>query len=217
MIICIFLSGYLLSISSLDKGSAFISFPMFIVLIISIGWITGAFKEVEIPKPIAYRERSLPETVAKDISELFRIGESSIHIFSGRADHRVYSKEAYLGALKDKIQKDVEIKLILEEEIDQHSFEIIDLIKKGKIECHRLTREKSRKHFVVVDGLHVRIEEKHNFELGEREFEPRAYIKYSAMYLGNKAEKRFQELWEKSKPFEKLSILTHSQIYVLGP
>jgi hypothetical protein len=69
------------------------------------------------------------------------------------------------------------------------------LWREGKVQLWRL-EERPRSHFAVVDEKHVRIEDFHLPEQGER----RAHIKYSTLFLARSLNREFTELKGQATP-----------------
>ncbi len=185
--------GYLM-LAALVSGSL-----SFYWLIISTGGLhTGFFEEIN----------SDFEISQEAIQNLFNAAQNKIQILSGTFSADIYCADNVIKSLEDAVtNRDVRAEILLGEpdatfvcwppvpgkEGTNVLSKFDGWIKEGKVIIMK-AKKPLAPHFIVVDGLHVRIEEEHPKRLpGSPRQKRRAEVKYIEEKLAHKYAKRFEE------------------------
>lgn len=125
--------------------------------------------------------------------ELFAEARSSIKIAAGNLDSGFYNDPRIVQALEEANERGVRIEIVYGPNADPKSEEILRLQKEKRVNLYKLGRRPSSQ-FIVIDGSHVRTDDFHHTNQGER----RAYIRRNTIALGQALELDFARLIEES-------------------
>jgi hypothetical protein len=115
----------------------------------------------------------------KHTAELYRSARNSLYIVAGELNADVWTKEAIKRALHDLTgrKNPPRIKIVFgpREKADKATLDcLISLMQEGKLELY-VVPERRERHFAVVDGVHVKVEEPH---APQAQFRP-GYVDYN--------------------------------------
>lgn len=199
----IFLVCSFLAIVNIYTGVTIIAFTLAILSVFYFMSLTNGFH-------VGFLERlNTDRDSAMDaIRGLFASAKESIQIVSGTFPKEIYLNEEVFKAFKDAKERGVSITILIEEpklvlmcfqEGDSADVDMfLSWIKNEEITVKSI--KKSKPHFMVVDSLHVRIEEGHaqRKACDQIDKKRRAKISYLDPYLGQRYQRRFRKINGKS-------------------
>lgn len=172
--------------------------------LILLGAYTGSFLIVEKmmksfvgpTKPTILSHNKKVESRIIEIGNMFRRAQEYIAIVSQCLRHEVFASEEVVTALKGAIEdRNVTVEIIIEDEVDPVVFPLIaEWVKNGNIRLYKLPGYQVSRHFIVVDGIEVRIEKKHGPDYQER----KASYWFFYRRLGYHIKNKFESIKEKA-------------------
>ena len=158
--------------------------------------------EERFPVPRYRSKNSLIPKAIKQVSYLFKLAQGEILIVSNHLDHRFYDSDQILDIIRKAVSKGVIVKIICENHIDKKTVKFIQLCEeeKNKIQIFKISQdfkesEEIKKHLMIVDNIHTRIEKIH----GKNREKRTADFYFFDDYLGNSATNKFTALLQKSE------------------
>lgn len=153
-----------------------------------------------------YFERSFPlrrvkndKGKCKDVcSDLFHEAKKSIRIVGGNLHHGFYSDNKIVKDLKEALQRGVNVEIVCGPKIDAQNDKLLNLAQTAEhFKIIHLPYYPQR-HFMVVDGRHVRKEKKHSTNLTQH-LDVEGDILYNRPFLASQLSEIFETLKHKAQ------------------
>ena len=174
-----------------------------ILYAVVVWWIERyIYPFVTLAKPRLRADNYSVEEIRERLTDLFNRAKRYVDIVSGRLWGDVYASQEVVEALGKAVDRGVIVEIITEEDVDPDTMAKIEHWVRGdKILLYKLPKHTVSRHFAVVDGSDVRIEEKHKPD----DKGINALYWYATRKVGNEAKRKFEEIKKAAIPvtFEK--------------
>ena len=155
------------------------------------------------------------ELAIKHIAKLINAASSSIKIVSGTLSPKIYCDPRVFEFLREAKERGVKIEIIIssesvpldrikpnDEKLAKNFFELWGWVKKGEIKVSAVPKN-PQSHFMIIDNLHVRMEDKHKITFIKTARETKRHATTSLLNpkLANKFDSKFSKLKKKAVPY----------------
>ncbi len=142
---------------------------------------------------------SLQESI-RPICSLFRTTKRGLLILGGELNHRLYLTDSFKSGLEGLATRGIPVEIISGPQDDEQTRVFLLALRQKYPQSVHIRKLKTRpaRHFCVVDGMHVKVEDPHEPYAEEKT----GYVSYNTPRLARKLTKEFEKAWAVAGPYD---------------